>query len=153
MCDKLMISNSSWGFNFSQGLNEVEQSKAGSRLVAYPCIISVWTVPHIILPLQNVDTVILNGLFAQLVVFSRRIKGTTRVAVVPVWTCTRCIALCLSAPHKGQLERCISWYAMEIRYGDTQQVWTWLNSREILQWNSNTVNPHFNEPGYNGFQM
>jgi hypothetical protein len=78
--------------------------KAGSRLVAYPRIVSVWTVPGIILPLQNVDTVICKGLFAQLVVFSHHIKGTTRVAVVPVWTCTRCIMLCFSAPHIEQLE-------------------------------------------------
>jgi hypothetical protein len=38
------------------------------------------TVPRIILPLQNVDTVICNGLFAHLAVFSRHIKETTRVA-------------------------------------------------------------------------
>jgi hypothetical protein len=121
--------------------------KAGSRLVAYPRNVSVWTVARIILPLQNVDTVIRNGLFAHLAVFSRRIKGATRVAVVPVWTGTRCIVLCFSAPHKGQLDRCIGWYATEIRnksgrkilsrcigwyateirYGDTQQVWTRLN--------------------------
>jgi hypothetical protein len=76
------------------------KSKGWSRLVAYLRIVSVWTVSRVIIPLQNVDTVIRIGLFAHLAVFSRRIKGTTRSAAAPVLTCTRCI----SAPHKAQLE-------------------------------------------------
>jgi hypothetical protein len=83
-------------------------TKAGSRLVAYPRIVSVWTVPRIILPLQNVDTVRRNGLFAHLAGFSRRIKGTTRVA----------------SRFASQLRTKDSWSVASV---DTQQVWTRLN--------------------------
>jgi hypothetical protein len=69
--------------------------KAGPDLLHISISLSVWTVPRVIIPLQNVVTVIRNGLFAHLAVFSRRIKGTTRSAVVPVWTCMRCITLLL----------------------------------------------------------
>jgi hypothetical protein len=97
----------------------------------------VCTVPRVVIPLQNVDTVIRNGLFAHLAVFSSRIKGTTHIAVVPVLTCTRCVThLFLSSSFLrclvlirirrirmddtgGEiLSRCVD------PQNDTQQIWT-----------------------------
>jgi hypothetical protein len=94
----------------------VHPTKAESRLVAYLRIVSVWMVPRVIIPLQNVDTVLRNGLFTQLAVFSRRIKGTTRSAAVPVWICTRCITLSLLS---SSFLRCLVLTQIRIPRDDT----------------------------------
>jgi hypothetical protein len=78
--------------------SRIHTFQAGSRLVAYLRIISVWTVSRVIIPLQNFDTVIRNGFFAHLAVFpitSKRQQAVQWRQSGHAYIASRC---CFSAP-------------------------------------------------------